>query len=76
MPPGRDLRPLELRLAFYRGGPDRKILEVRYCPYFPPDSGHRFHVGRDDPARLARDWRKGRFREHCGRCRLLHYLGG
>lgn len=71
--PYRD-KPLELRLAFYRG--DKKVLKYRYCPYFPPDFGHRFHIGKDDPAKLARNFEKGNFRDHCGRCRLLHYRDG
>ena len=67
--------PLELRLSFYRGGDGdgKKILKYRYCPYFPPDFGHRFHIGRDDIKKLGKNFRKGPFREHCERCRIRHY---
>lgn len=65
--------PLELRLAFYRGGDGKSVLKYRYCPYFPPDFGHRFHLGRDDINKMQKNFKKGPFRDHCGRCRLLHY---
>ena len=66
--------PLELRLAFYKGQDGKNVLKYRYCPYFPPDFGHKFHVGRDEIHKLGRNFKKGPFRDHCGRCRLLHYL--
>tara|TARA_Y100001934_G_C12047257_1_gene629013 strand:- start:101 stop:790 length:690 start_codon:yes stop_codon:yes gene_type:complete len=66
-------KPMELRLAFYKGTLDKKVLKYRYCPYFPPDFGHKFHVGKTDLYRLERDFHKGNFRDHCNRCRLLHY---
>jgi organic radical activating enzyme len=65
--------PLELRLAFYRGEDGKNVLKYRYCPYFPPDFGHKFHIGRDGLEKLGRNFKKGPFRDHCGRCRLLHY---
>ncbi len=65
--------PLELRLAFYRGGDGKSVLKYRYCPYFPPDFGHKFHLGCDSISKLAKNFTKGPFREHCGKCRLLHY---
>jgi hypothetical protein len=67
--------PLELRLSFYRGGEGdgKSILKYRYCPYFPPDFGHKFHIGRDDIKKLGRNYKKGPFREHCDRCRMRHY---
>ena len=67
--------PLELRLSYYRGGDGdgKKILKYRYCPYFPPDFGHKFHIGRDDLRKLGRNFQKGPFREHCDRCRIRHY---
>ncbi len=67
--------PLELRLSFYRGGEadGKNILKYRYCPYFPPDFGHRFHLGRDDIEKLGKNFTKGPFREHCDRCRMRHY---
>lgn len=70
--PFRD-QPLELRLAFYRGGDGKYVLKYRYCPYFPPDFGHKLHLGRDRIEKLGRNFKKGPFRDHCDRCRLLHY---
>jgi len=67
--------PLELRLAFYRGGDGKSVVKYRYCPYFPPDFGHKFHLGRDDLRKFGRNFAKGPFRDHCGDCRLLHYQG-
>lgn len=66
-------KPIELRLAFYRGDDKKKILKYRYCPYFPPDVGNKFHIGKGELHRLERDFHKGDFRDHCNRCRLLHY---
>ena len=68
-------KPIELRLSFYRGGEGdgKAIVKYRYCPYFPPDFGHRFHIGRDDIGKLGKNFRKGPFREHCNRCRLRLY---
>lgn len=68
--------PRELRLALHavkRGNP---VLEYRYCPYFPADFAHHFHVGVDDIEKLAKNHRKGPFRERCGDCRLLTYAPG
>ena len=48
-------------------------MKYRYCPYFPPDFGHKFHLGRDDIEKMGKNWKKGPFRDHCDRCRLLHY---
>ena len=42
--------PMELRLAYAPSRTNKKILKYRYCPYFPPDFGPRFHIGRDDLA--------------------------
>lgn len=67
---------LELRLAFYRGGDGKSVLKYRYCPYFPADFGHKFHIGKDDIRKLGRNYKKGPFRDHCDGCRLLHYEGG
>ena len=67
--------PLELRLAFYRGGDGKSVVKYRYCPYFPPDFGHKFHLGRDALRKFGRNFTKGPFRDHCGDCRLLHYHG-
>ena len=60
--------PIELRLALYKADRDI-VLKYRYCPYFPPDVGYRFHIGRDDPRKLRRNYDKGDFRDHCSRCR-------
>lgn len=65
--------PLELRLSFYRGDDQKQIIKYRYCPYFPPDFGHKFHIGRDDIEKMGKNFKKGPFREHCERCRMLHY---
>lgn len=65
--------PLELRLAFYKGKNGKNVLKYRYCPYFPPDFGHKFHIGRDDIEKMGRNFTKGPFRNHCDRCRMLHY---
>ena len=69
--------PLELRLSFYRGGEGdgKAILKYRYCPYFPPDFGHKFHLSRDEISKMADNFRQGPFRDHCERCRLRHYRG-
>jgi hypothetical protein len=66
--------PIELRFALYRADRERQILKYRYCPYFPSSFGPRFHIGRDDPHKLERNYRKGSFREHCPDCRFLEYL--
>jgi organic radical activating enzyme len=66
-------RPIELRLAFYKGADGKNVLKYRYCPYFPPDFGHKFHVGKDEIRKRARNFQEGPLRDHCGRCRLLHY---
>lgn len=68
--------PEELRLAFYRGEDGKYVLKYRYCPYFPPDFGHKLHLGRDSLHKLGRNFERGPFREHCGGCRLLNYGGG
>lgn len=69
--------PIELRFALDGKARDGKpVVRYRYCPYFPPDSGHRFHVGRDDPSKLERNYEKGSFRDHCGDCRFLAYYRG
>lgn len=65
--------PIELRLAFYRATKEKHILKYRYCPYFPANFGHRFHVGRDDLEKLERNYFKGNFREYCDGCRFLKY---
>ncbi len=67
--------PLELRLSFYRGGEEdgKKILKYRYCPYFPADFGHKFHLGKDSIEKLGKNFVKGPFRDHCQGCRMLHY---
>lgn len=66
-------QPLELRLAFYRGEDGKQVLKYRYCPFFPPDFGHKFHIGRDDPEKFGHNFTKGSFKVHCGSCRLRHY---
>ena len=65
--------PLELRLSYDGGERARSVLKYRYCPYFPPEAGHRFHIGRDRIDKMAKNFEKGPFREHCSKCRLLHY---
>lgn len=50
------------------------MLTYRQCPYFPPGFGHRFHIGRDPVAKLVRNFHRRPFRDHCGDCRLRHYL--
>lgn len=70
--PYRD-EPLELRLAFYKGEDGKQVLKYRYCPFFPPDFGHKFHLGRDDIGKLEKNFKRGEFKKHCGGCRLLHY---
>jgi hypothetical protein len=66
-------QPIEIRLAFYRANQEKQILKYRYCPYFPANFGHRFHVGRDDLEKLERNYFRGNFREHCAGCRFLKY---
>jgi organic radical activating enzyme len=65
--------PAELRFAFYRANQGKQILKYRYCPYFPADVGYRFHIGRDDPKKLGRNYFKGDFRDRCRDCRFLKY---
>jgi organic radical activating enzyme len=65
--------PTELRFALYRANQGDQVLKYRYCPYFPPDVGYRFHIGRDDPGKLERNYFKGNFRERCQDCRFLKY---
>ena len=67
---------IELRLAFYKGEDGKRVLKYRYCPFFPPAFGHKFHIGKDSMHKLERNWDKGPFRDHCDRCRLLHYSDG
>ena len=71
--PYRRNEPKELRIAFYRAKGGRYVVKYRYCPYFPADFGHRFHIGEDDLRKFGRNFEKGPFREACGRCRLFHY---
>lgn len=66
-------QPLELRLSFYKGTDNKQILKYRYCPYFPPDFGHKFHVGKDSIEKMGKNFTKGPFRDHCHKCRMLHY---
>jgi hypothetical protein len=68
-------KPLELRFALYKADLEDQVLKYRYCPYFPSDFGHRFHIGRDDPHRLRVNYRRGDFRDHCLRCRFLTHYG-
>ena len=65
--------PIELRFALYKADTDRQILKYRYCPYFPSDFGYRFHLGRDDPAKLQSNYSKGDFHQYCSDCRFLNY---
>jgi len=65
--------PLELRLAFWKGDDGKQVLKYRYCPYFPPDFAHKFHIGRDSVKKFGKNFEQGPFRDHCERCRLLHY---
>lgn len=58
--------PLELRLVFYRGGDGKTSVKYPFLPYFSRDFGHKFHVGRDESAKLARNFREGPFRNHWG----------
>jgi organic radical activating enzyme len=65
--------PIELRFALYKADTGRQVLKYRYCPYFPSDFGYRFHIGRDDPAKLQRNYNKGDFHQYCSDCRFLNY---
>jgi hypothetical protein len=65
--------PLELRLSYSGGPTGRQILKYRYCPYCPPDAGHKFHVGRDHIEKMAKNYQRGHFRDHCHTCRLTNY---
>lgn len=69
-------RPIELRFALDRKARSgRPVLRYRYCPYFPPKSGHRFHIGRDELSRIEHNYRKGSYRKDCHGCRFLAYCG-
>jgi len=65
--------PLELRLSYAGGSGGRQVLKYRYCPYFPPESGHRFHLGRDPINKMGKNYHRGHFKDHCDRCRLTNY---
>ncbi len=70
-------KPVEIRFALdpkVRRG--EAVLRYRYCPYFPSNFGHRFHIGRDDPELLERNYVKGAFRRRCKSCRFLRYYAG
>ncbi len=70
-------RPVELRFALdpkVRKG--RPVLRYRYCPYFPPSFGHRFHIGSDDPELLELNYFKGTYRNKCDDCRFMKYYAG
>ncbi len=70
-------KPVELRFSFYRIKNGTPILKYRYCPYFPPSSGHRFHIGKDNPKKFVRNFFCGDFRDHCSECRFVkNYLQG
>ena len=66
-------KPLELRFALDKANDAGQVLKYRYCPYFPPDFGHRFHIDRDDPQTLVQNYYRGPFRAHCSECRFLKY---
>ncbi|MBW2732666.1 MAG: radical SAM protein [Deltaproteobacteria bacterium] len=67
-------RAIELRFALDRKARNgRPVLRYRYCPYFPPRSGHRFHIGRDELSRIEHNYRKGSYRKDCHACRFLAY---
>ena len=70
-------QPAELRFSFYRIKNGTPVLKYRYCPYFPPSCGHRFHIGKDNPKKFVRNFFRGNFRQHCSDCRfVINYLQG
>ncbi len=66
-------RSLELRFSLCKADDRKQVLYYRYCPFFPSDFGHKFHIGCDDLQKIPRNYRKGPFREHCVDCRILKY---
>lgn len=71
--PYRQEKPIELRFSLHRADTGRQVLRYRFCPYFPGDFYHKFHVGRDTPESIVKAWKKGPFRDHCHKCRFLNY---
>jgi hypothetical protein len=65
--------PKEVRFAFWRARPEGVVLKVRFCPYFGPDTFHKFTVGETPVAKIDRWFASGEYRERCASCRLLHY---
>jgi hypothetical protein len=69
--------PIELRFALDRKVKHGKaVLKYRYCPYFPPSFGHRFHIGKDRLEKLETNFEKGSYRRQCHGCRFLKYYRG
>jgi Organic radical activating enzymes len=65
--------PKEVRFAFYRARPEGVCLKVRFCPYFGPDTSHKFTVGATPLEKIDRWFRSGEYRGKCDTCRLRHY---
>ena len=63
----------ELRFALYRENPGDIVLKYRFCGYFSPDWGYKIHINNYKNGMFYRAFTKGRFKEACGDCRLLHY---
>ena len=62
----------ELRFALYREHPD-VVLKYRFCGYFSPDWAYKIHLGDYRRGMFRKAFDKARFKEACGKCRLLFY---
>lgn len=52
---------------------NKAVLRYRYCPYFPPQTFHRFHVGKDSLKVIEKNFLKASFHQDCSKCRFLLY---
>jgi hypothetical protein len=67
------LRPVELRFAFWKRQEDAVVMKVRFCPYFGPETSHKFRVGLDPLKKIDKWFESGEYRSKCETCRLLLY---
>lgn len=68
--------PKELRFSFYRARNETVTLKARFCPYFGPNTFHKFVVGETPLAKIDKWFASGEYRDKCDSCRLLYYDAG
>lgn len=68
--------PVELRFALHKANEDRQVLKYRFCPYFPADFHHKYHIGKDTPASIVKAYMSRAYYDHCHKCRFLNYRPG